>query len=133
MSTMPFGKFKGKKLNTIPRPYLEWFLSDPVTADIPVWLKIEIEDELTRRSSAAPEPAAAPESVPLTEKDLTSRREMASMGAFSREMQKVLWNKETVLKILEQGTPICNAPDAKEVALALKRVLGWEPFPQTRP
>jgi hypothetical protein len=44
---MPFGKYKGLPLKTVPTGYLCWLLSE---CDLSAWLKRAVEDELDYRA-----------------------------------------------------------------------------------
>jgi hypothetical protein len=47
MKTMPFGKYKGQRLDTIPRKYLQWVLKN---LSLSTELQVSIETILTVRA-----------------------------------------------------------------------------------
>jgi hypothetical protein len=132
IACMPFGKYKDRPISEIPKDYLSWIINE---SSPQAWLKVAIEDELSRRENPGAEVKIS-EPIAPADDNLMSKSSLASMSAFSREMRKILENKPMVGSVLScglDGFPKNDFPIAHDVVLAIKRVFGMEPFPPERP
>ena len=81
---MPFGKYRGKRLQSIPTEYLVWLRDE--NDELDAQLRKDVEYELSRRDDVPPAPTQPP---PPPEKKETSATKKKSTAAPKEEEETV--------------------------------------------
>ena len=122
--SMPSGRYKGVSISKVPTSFLSSLQSDSSTQP---WLIAAIDKELEgrlRNGSSAP----SEETSAGRDMNLLSRKNMWTMDMFANEMDKILWNKDDVERIIDFGVGQAGDQKSRDIGVAIKKVFGFIPF-----